>query len=341
MQKTNPFLRLALAASAMAMALPLSQAQAAPLAQDNLLPNPGFESGTGSWQAWWAEIAKPSIGYDYAFKPNSFNTESISGGAARDLVMAGDKSYRILNNWDPFWAGIKQNVNVPAGARVRFSMSARAWAAANFWPAASDTNMPTRIRVGIEPNGNGDPFSGSVVWSNEIAPHNGWGGVAVEATAGAGGVVSVFVSIDYRGSSRQFMGAFFDEGQLVVVSPAGTTQPGATAPAPVAGTPGIYVVQSGDSLGKIARKFNVTVQELLQLNPLKDPNTLQIGQQLKVPGAVTAPTPSAGITSYVVVAGDNLSRLARRFNTTVARIQQLNNLKTDVIYIGQTLLIGP
>jgi len=83
MQKPNPFLRLALAASVIALALPLGQAQAAPLAQDNLLPNPGFESGTGSWQAWWAEIAKPSIGYDYAFKPNSFRPSNRTRSTPR------------------------------------------------------------------------------------------------------------------------------------------------------------------------------------------------------------------------------------------------------------------
>lgn len=338
MRTSTWFRRVIVAATTLALALPWAVvapvAQAAPLHQDNLLPNPGFESGTDRWQAWWAEIAKPGEGnYNYAYKPNSFNTESIGGGAARDLVLAGDKSYRIFNNWDPFWAGIKQTVNAPAGSKVRFTMNARVWAASTFWPAPSDTNMPARVRVGIEPNGGGDPFSGAIVWSGEIAPHNGWGSASVEATVGAGGSVTVFVSIDFRGSSRQFMGAFFDEGQLVVTS--------ATGAAPAAGAPsGVYTVQAGDTLTKIARKLNVTVQDILKLNTLKDPNALYVGQQLKVPGGVAPVTP-AGLTSYVVVAGDNLSRLAKRFNTTVERIKQLNNLKTDVITIGQTLLIGP
>ena len=60
-----------------------------------------------------------------------------------------------------------------------------------------------------------------------------------------------------------------------------------------------------------------------------------------MPGAPAVAAPGGGIVSYVVVSGDNLSRLAKRFNTTVDRIKQLNNLKTDVIVIGQTLLIGP
>jgi LysM repeat protein len=43
----------------------------------------------------------------------------------------------------------------------------------------------------------------------------------------------------------------------------------------------------------------------------------------------------------VVQRGDNLYRLSRRFNTTVARIKQLNNLVGDIIFIGQTLIIAP
>jgi len=41
------------------------------------------------------------------------------------------------------------------------------------------------------------------------------------------------------------------------------------------------------------------------------------------------------------VAGDNLYRLSVRFNTTVARIKQLNGLVGDIIYIGQVLIIAP
>ena len=90
-------------------------ATAAPLLQANLLANPGFESGKDGWLQWWAEIAKPADGYNYAFVP-SWNIESLINGAAPEFVLAGDKSMRIMNSWDPWYAGVKQVVSVPAGS---------------------------------------------------------------------------------------------------------------------------------------------------------------------------------------------------------------------------------
>jgi membrane-bound lytic murein transglycosylase D len=52
------------------------------------------------------------------------------------------------------------------------------------------------------------------------------------------------------------------------------------------------------------------------------------------------PIPPDAIT-YVVQRGDNLFRLSRRFNTTVARIKELNGLIGDIIKIGQVLIIAP
>src|SRR6185436_19121091 len=92
--------------------------------------NGGFESGTTGWSPWWAEIAKPSdpSSFNYAYKPNSFNVESISAGAASALIYKGNSSYRVINNWDPWYGGAKQVVVAPAGARVRLTAYGRAWA---------------------------------------------------------------------------------------------------------------------------------------------------------------------------------------------------------------------
>ncbi len=93
-----------------------------------------------------------------------------------------------------------------------------------------------------------------------------------------------------------------------------------------------YVVMKGDTLYGIANKFGVTVDELKNLNNLKS-NTLSIGQILKIP------TTNQNEVTYTVKSGDTLYGIARTYNTTVDKIKQLNNLKTNNLQIGQILIL--
>lgn len=99
----------------------------------------------------------------------------------------------------------------------------------------------------------------------------------------------------------------------------------------------IYIVKSGDSLWSIAKKFNVTVEELKAANNLTS-NLLSIGQSLKIPVLEETPLPGEYII-YTVVAGDNLYNIARRYNTTVNELVNFNNLSTTNLSVGQQLLI--
>jgi hypothetical protein len=208
----------------------------------NQLTNGGFESSGGSsgalgWLPWWKEEPRPGDGtYNYAFKP-SWNTESLSRGAAKAAVYAENSSQRIINNWDPWHAGVKQTVKVPAGSRVRLTAYARCWASSQNWPAPSDQMVKASFQVGIEPNGGSDPFASTVVWSGSITPHDAWLPASVEATVGTGGQVGVFLSANFRGYSRQFLASFWDEASLVVVQSAPQPTPAPVEPTPVpAGT---------------------------------------------------------------------------------------------------------
>ena len=96
-----------------------------------------------------------------------------------------------------------------------------------------------------------------------------------------------------------------------------------------------YIVQRGDSLWSIAKRFNVGVNEIKVANNLGS-NLISIGQKLVIPGV--APSDQTNVT-YVVQKGDSLWSIANANNTTVDEIANLNDLSTNTIYTGQILQI--
>lgn len=98
----------------------------------------------------------------------------------------------------------------------------------------------------------------------------------------------------------------------------------------------IYVVQSGDNLYKIANLYNTTVSEILSYNNLSNSN-LSVGQQLKIPQ--TNNQLETNEITYTVKSGDSLWSIANRYNTTASELMTYNNLKTNLLNIGQVLRI--
>ena len=103
---------------------------------------------------------------------------------------------------------------------------------------------------------------------------------------------------------------------------------------------GYYVVQKGDSLWSIASKTGTTVNEIKTLNNLSS-DTLQVGQLLKLPTSNnTNPTPTTPNQNiYTVQKGDSLWAIANKYGTTVDNIKKTNNLSSDNLSIGQSLII--
>ncbi len=100
-----------------------------------------------------------------------------------------------------------------------------------------------------------------------------------------------------------------------------------------------YIVKKGDSLYSIANKYNTTVDELKRINNLTS-NILSIGQILKLPSDKANDVENEENTiSYTVQKGDSLYSIARKYDTTIDRIKDLNNLTTNLLSIGQVLLI--
>lgn len=102
----------------------------------------------------------------------------------------------------------------------------------------------------------------------------------------------------------------------------------------------MYTVQKGDSLWSIAKKYNTTVKDIMNLNNLTTSN-LKIGQVLRIPETYNnyneMKLPS--YKNYVVKKGDNLYSIARNNNISVDTIIKDNSLSSNVLQIGQVLKI--
>lgn len=105
-----------------------------------------------------------------------------------------------------------------------------------------------------------------------------------------------------------------------------------------------YTVRSGDTLGTIASRHGTSVAAIVQLNGLKNPNLIRIGQVLKVPsggsGSTVAP-PSGGATTHMVKAGETVGGIASRYGIKASQIIAANGLSGDRIYVGQQLRLVP
>lgn len=114
---------------------------------------------------------------------------------------------------------------------------------------------------------------------------------------------------------------------------------------------GTYIVQSGDTLYKIAERYGMTVRQLMEINNLES-TFLQIGQVLKVTsgGGSSSSIPLGSscygegykepvFLTYTVRRGDNLYNIARKYGVSVDSLIELNNLKTNSLSIGQVLKI--
>ncbi len=121
--------------------------------------------------------------------------------------------------------------------------------------------------------------------------------------------------------------------------------------APAAAAPAedqtVYVVRAGDTLGRIAARYGVSVASLANANGIANPNRIYVGQRLVIPGgsgSPSAPAPSPAPATggiYIVQPGDTLSRIAARYRTTVAALMAANGIANpDRIWVGQRLRIG-
>lgn len=145
---------------------------------------------------------------------------------------------------------------------------------------------------------------------------------------------------------------------VVVQQPVVQTPPEPVAPPPAVVEPETteYIVQPGDYLARISRKYNVKISAIKSLNNLSS-DKIRVGQKLKLPGKIDVGVQKTDFSSasavsgkpfkaydgatatYTVKSGDYLGKIASAHGITVRQLKALNKLDSDVIRIGQKLKV--
>lgn len=124
----------------------------------------------------------------------------------------------------------------------------------------------------------------------------------------------------------------------------------------------VYIVQRGDYLAKLSKKFNVKIDAIRKANPQIKNDVLKLGQKIKIPGkhevgeqtvpagsfAESKPKSAAkasaesfkgAVKEYTVVSGDTLGKIAYGNGINIRQLKEMNGLKENTIFVGQKLKI--
>jgi N-acetylmuramoyl-L-alanine amidase len=128
-------------------------------------------------------------------------------------------------------------------------------------------------------------------------------------------------------------------GALVIAIVAGTL-----GTLPAAASDRVVVVQAGQTLSQIAAVYGTTVERLVALNHIADPNRIYIGQRLRVRPASTSrarPAQRARMVLHRIAYGETLTGIAARYGTTIGALVIRNHLAdASRIFAGQLLRIS-
>ncbi len=289
-----------------------------------LLVNPGFEdpfveqgsadrSVANGWQAWYVtpdDVNYPlsCSGSDPNCKPYRvpvYHASQPQNPQVPPRAISGN-SQQWGATYAVFIAGVYQAVgNLTPGTQLRFSAYTQGFNCDNdrgcFGPAGrygySYEPGDMQTRVGIDPTGGTNAFASTVVWSSFANPLDAFVQQSVEAVAQSDkATVFIWSSPTYP---EKHTDIYVDNASLVAVGQGAVP---ATTPTQPAGTPGptltippgttTYTVVAGDTLAAIAQRFNLTLDQILALNPqIADPSAIQVGQVVNVAGQ--APTQAA------------------------------------------------
>jgi hypothetical protein len=176
------------------------------------------------WQPWW----KAQGGGDEAWENRMPEFKPAAPYAER--IHSGGNAQQYFTFHGTHVGGIYQNKGgIAVGAKVRFTIWGQAWAGSGNDASKSEGGGPMHMRIGIDPTGGTDPWSGNIVWSPEQNPLDQWSFFSVEATARNSQVtVYTYSAPDYP---TQHNDVYWDDASLTVIA----------APVPPTNTPRPYV----------------------------------------------------------------------------------------------------
>ncbi|MBN2392891.1 MAG: LysM peptidoglycan-binding domain-containing protein [Anaerolineae bacterium] len=119
--------------------------------------------------------------------------------------------------------------------------------------------------------------------------------------------------------------------------------PEATAEPVTTSTPGKHVVQAGENLFRIALRYGTTVEAISKANGITNAALIYVGQELTIPGGTGDETPapvSSGEKIHIVQPGENLFRIALKYNYSQYYLAEYNGISNPaLIYVGQAIRI--
>jgi LysM repeat protein len=263
----------------------------------------------GGWGVWFIprrETDLPGIN----FQPQYVQTKT--GNRVKD----GSSAQRIYTENATFTGGIFRILSdVKVGAKVRFSAWGQSWSTNDESPISARPSTDIKLKIGIDPtggnNGQASPLNGQVIWSEEHDAKDSFTQFSVETEAKSTTVI-VYMYSTMKDPVRHNE-VYWDGAVLEYTAPPPTATPNPTAQA------------SG------------TVTDTGQIT-----STASTTSTVSAPTATS--TPNIGSTSgvtYTVAQGDTLFDIAIKFNKSVEEIKRLNGLSSDLLSIGQVLIIEP
>ncbi|MDT2837167.1 LysM peptidoglycan-binding domain-containing protein [Enterococcus durans] len=268
---------------------------------------------------------------------NSNNAGSAAVSGTKYTVQSGDSVWSVSNKYGISmnqliqWNNIKNNFIYP-GQQLVVSNGSSSSSATTDQTATNNTNTNTGATTNT-----GSTYTvkaGESVWS--VANKNG-------------------ISMDQLIQWNNIKNNFIYPGQQLIVkggNAATSTNTSSTTAATTPSTPNtsnttstastgdtIYTVKAGESVWGVANKHNITMDQLIQWNNIKN-NFIYPGQQVIVKKGTTQSAPTTGQKTYTVKAGESVWGVADSHGITMNQLIEWNNIKNNFIYPGQQLIVA-